>query len=161
MNALDYVVAMTKAMVKNDEEGLILQQGFSYDRTKSIGYTFSSCTELDTGSDVSMRANYIQLRDYLLNCSTGQYVTAVMYVACDSVLAALMSDSVQEHLNKIGIETIPVQGKEFVNGDNAVEGKDGSQQPKKRYVFDDRALVEALASALHIGSSDDDRKQTV
>jgi 2-phospho-L-lactate transferase CofD len=103
LSAVDYVVAITKALIKNDEGGLINLEGFKYDTSKGIGYSTSSSGDLQA-------LGYAPTRDYLLRVAARHYVNTVIFVDDSSVRGLMMSDSVLEQLSSVGITSVPVKG---------------------------------------------------
>ena len=144
LSAIDYVVSITRALLRNDNEGMLQQAGFKYDASKNIGYSFGSDNELDIGGkEFSMRASDSQTTNYLLKCGAHHYVNIIFFIDCVSVRATIMTQVIQSKLEDLGIECVGLKGTQIENNASA------SKPPlSPRYVFEANELVEALQITL-------------
>ena len=148
MNAIDYIVAITKALLRNDDKGIIQQAGFKYDTINGVGYSFESDSELDVGiKEFSMRASENQVVDYLLKCGAQHYVNTIFFIDCPLVRANIMSNTVQSKLQEMGIECIGLKG--VVHLDNISLSESSSSV---RHVFQTQELIECLRKILSKGA---------
>ena len=144
LNAADYVVAITKALLRNDNEGVLQQDGFMYDASTGKGYSIGSDDALDLdGKGFYVRAAEHQVTDYLLRCSVHHYVDRVFFIDCFSVRANIMSQKVQSKLEKMGIKCTGLKGKQMENS-TSLQGPPFNL----RYVFETNEMMEALSEAL-------------
>ena len=148
MNAIDYIVAITKALLRNDDKGIIQQAGFKYDTINGVGYSFESDSELDIGiKEFSMRASENLVVDYLLKCGAQHYVNTIFFIDCPLVRANIMSNTVQSKLQEMGIECIGLKG--VVHLDNISLSESSSSV---RHVFQTQELIECLRKILSKGA---------
>ncbi len=144
LNAIDYVVAITKALLQNDDKGLLQQAGFRYDASKNIGHSFGSDSELDIGGkQFSMRAPDYQTINYLLQCGACHYVNIIFFVDCLSVRANIMTETVQSRLDDMGIKCIGLKGRQIEDSISSPKAT-----PIMRYVFEANELIETLQGIL-------------